>query len=189
MQYKMTKAVFLDRDGTINEDVGDLYLPEQLKFIPGAIRALKMLQEKFLLFIVTNQSGIGRGSFSEVQFLAFDEYFRGLLRAQDILIQNTYFCPHTKEQSCVCKKPNIHYIRIVQQYYDIDLTRSFVVGDHPHDIEMAHNAGTKSIYLLTGHGEKHREDLKINPDFIAKDLYEAATWIIEKDGMKNYAAI
>ena len=181
----MNKAVFLDRDGTINEDVGDLYSPDQLVFIPHAINALKLLQDEFLLLIVTNQSGIGRGVFSESQFSDFDDYFHGVLNGKGIKIQHTYCCPHTKEKFCVCRKPNTHFLEIAQKRYEIDLSESYVIGDHPHDIEMGCSAGMKSVYVLTGHGKKHRKDLNIEPNLIAPNLWEAATWIMQKSRVQS----
>ena len=173
----MKRAVFLDRDGTINEDVGDLYSEDKLIFIPGAIKALKILQRSFSLFIVTNQSGIGSNIFSEADFSSFSECFNMLLKREGIIISHTYYCPHKKEDNCICRKPSPYFLKEAQRQYQVDLEGSFVIGDHPHDIEMAHNVEAKSIYLLTGHGEKHREELLANPNFIANNLYEAARYI------------
>jgi len=173
----MNKAVFLDRDGTINEDVGDFCSPEKLIFISGAIKALKILQERFLLFIVTNQSGIGKKVFSEEEFLQFNKYFETLLKDEDITIKHIYCCPHTKEKNCICRKPSPYFLRQAEKDYDIDLVNSYVIGDHPHDIEMAARVGAGSVYLLTGHGKKHKQELSKDTDFIANDIYEAAIWI------------
>lgn len=176
----MNNAVFLDRDGTINEDVGDFCSPDKLIFIQGSIEALQILQKSFLLFIITNQSGIARGIFSEDRFLWFNDYFNKILRNQNVIIRETYYCPHKKEDDCICHKPKPYFITKAQKEYNINLKNSYVIGDHPHDIEMAHKAGTHSIYLLSGHGKKHRQELLVEPDFIAQDLYEAASWIMEK---------
>jgi len=97
----MNKAVFLDRDGTINEDMGDFCSQEKLVFIPGSIEALKMLQKDFSLFIITNQSGVGKHVFSEEEFLQFNEYFDTFLKNQSITIKYIYYCPHTKEDNCI----------------------------------------------------------------------------------------
>jgi D-glycero-D-manno-heptose 1,7-bisphosphate phosphatase len=105
------KAIFLDRDGTINEDVGDLYQVEKLVFIPDAIEALKILQEQFALFIVTNQSGIGRGAFSENDFIWFSQYYSSLLHREGVVIRRTYFCPHLKGEQCACYKPNPYFLK------------------------------------------------------------------------------
>jgi D-glycero-D-manno-heptose 1,7-bisphosphate phosphatase len=176
----MHKAIFLDRDGTINEDVGDLYSPDNLIFIPGAIEALKSLQQNFLLFIVTNQSGIGKNIFSEDEYLKFNEHFIRLLNSRGVTIRQVYYCPHRKEENCICHKPNQYFIREAEKRYDIDVPNSYVIGDHPHDVEMAYSVGAGSVYLLTGHGKKHLQELNIEPDFIAHDIFEASLWIMSK---------
>lgn len=174
----MPSAIFLDRDGTINEDVGDLFSPDRLVFIPRAIEALKILQQRFILFIVTNQSGIGKNAFSEETFLQFNEYFIQLLNNQGISIKQIFYCPHTKEDNCICRKPNQYFIREAEKRYGIDLRSSYVIGDHPHDAEMAYTVGASSVYLLTGHGKKHLQELTINPNFIANDIFQASLWIM-----------
>jgi histidinol-phosphate phosphatase family protein len=173
----MNKAIFLDRDGTINQDVGHLYQKKKLVLIPGAIKALKILQEKFLLFIVTNQSGISKGAFSEEEFRKFNNYFIELFARQDINIKETFYCPHTKEEKCICHKPSLYFIEEAKKTYNIDICDSYCIGDHPHDVEMAYNIGMHSIFVLTGHGTKHKKELLRQPDYIARDLYEAALWI------------
>ena len=173
----MVKAVFLDRDGTINEDVGDLFEPRKLVFIPHAIEGLKLLCKNFRLFIVTNQSGIGRNAFSQKDFFRFDRFFSALLREEGIHIRRTYVCPHIKEEGCVCRKPSPYFLKRAAMDYGIELKKSFVIGDHPHDVEMAHRAGCNSGYLLTGHGKKHQKELGRRPDLVAENLYAAAVII------------
>jgi histidinol-phosphate phosphatase family protein len=179
-QIKMHKAIFLDRDGTVNEDVGDLYSPNKLIFIPGAIEALRSLQQKFLLFIVTNQSGIGKNIFSEDEYLKFNEHFIRLLNNCGVTIKQAYCCPHRKEEDCICRKPNQYFIREAEKRYGIDVPSSYVIGDHPHDAEMAYRVRAGSVYLLTGHGRKHLQELNFEPDFIADDIFEASLWIMSR---------
>lgn len=176
----MNKAVFLDRDGTINEDLGYICSLDKLKFIPGAFRALRLLQENHELFIVTNQSGVGRKDFTEEELIEFNRNIENILGQEGIRIRKTYYCPHLKEDNCVCRKPSVHFLREAEKQYGIDLKRSMVIGDHPHDIEMARKAGAKGVYLLTGHGEKHRNEITndARPDLIAADIYEAAVRIL-----------
>ncbi len=176
----MGKAVFLDRDGTINEDAGYICSMEQFQILPGAIEALKMLQADHALFIVTNQSGVGRNFFSEQQLISFNQEVERLLLGHGVHIQKTYYCPHLKEDGCGCHKPSPFFLHRAAKDYDIDLSRSAVIGDHPHDIELAHNVGARSVYVLTGHGSKHRDELAVEPDFIAGDLHEGALWIAGK---------
>jgi len=173
----MNNAIFLDRDGTINEDVGDFCSLDKLVFIPRAFESLRMLQKDYLLFIITNQSGIGKGFFSEDDFLQFNAEFCAILKKEGISIKQIYYCPHTKETNCHCRKPSPYFLKQAEKNHDIDLKKSYVLGDHPHEVEMAHKVGAGSVYLLTGHGKKHRQELSKEPDFIANDIYEAAIWI------------
>jgi len=175
----MDKAIFLDRDGTINEDVGDLWQKEKLVLIPHAIEALMMLQKNFSLFIITNQSGIAKKQFSETEYAEFNAYFSKKLSQEGIIIKEILHCPHKKEDNCFCHKPSTYFIERLQKKYNLDLKNSFCIGDHPHDIDMAKRAGTGSVYLLTGHGSKHRNELILNPDYVANSIYEAAVWINE----------
>ncbi len=177
----MKRAVFLDRDGTINEDVGDLYEIERVAFIPGALDALKMLGRRFSLFIVTNQSGIGKGVFDLETYHSFERDYSSLLSGEGIDIVETYCCPHRRDEPCICRKPSTHFMELASERHGIDLARSFVIGDHPHDVEMGLGAGARAIYLLTGHGMKHRSELVVVPHHVADDLAGAAVWICSLD--------
>ncbi|MBD3245821.1 MAG: HAD-IIIA family hydrolase [Candidatus Omnitrophica bacterium] len=172
------RAVFLDRDGTINDDVGYFCSLDRFRFIPGAVEALRSLQKEFTLFIVTNQSGVARKIFSEDELITFNRQVEDLLRACGIEITRTYYCPHLRQDRCQCCKPSPFFLREAAKQYDIDLRRSFMIGDHPHDIETAAAAGAGSVYLLTGHGPKHRSQLRVPPDLVAANISEAAEWII-----------
>jgi D-glycero-D-manno-heptose 1,7-bisphosphate phosphatase len=171
------RAVFLDRDGTINEDVGYFCDMDQFQLIPKAIDALEILQKNFILFIVTNQSGVGRKIFSEKDLILFNGQIEKLLRKNNIIIRKTYYCPHLLEENCHCHKPSPYFLKKAARDYDIDLNESFVIGDHPHDIEMASAVRAKSVYVLTGHGKKHRSELREQPDHIAENIFAAAEWI------------
>jgi D-glycero-D-manno-heptose 1,7-bisphosphate phosphatase len=175
------KAVFLDRDGTINEDVGYLYKKEDLAFIPGAIDAMNMLQEDFLLFIITNQQGISQGVFSEEDFLCFNEEFLEILKKNGINITEVFHCPHTKEENCICRKPKTFFIEKAAEKYCLDIKNSYMIGDHSSDIETGIVLDIKTIYLLSGHGREHIGELGASPDHIAEDLYRASLWINKQD--------
>jgi D-glycero-D-manno-heptose 1,7-bisphosphate phosphatase len=174
------KAVFLDRDGTINEDVGDLDDPSKFRLIPKAAEALKILQDHFCLFVITNQSGIGEGRFDEAGYSRVNDSFMACLKEAGVRILEVRHCPHAKKDRCICHKPSPYFIEKLCAKYEIDVRQSFCIGDHPHDIEMAKRCGARSVYLLTGHGAKHRGELISKPDHIATDLYEAAVWIDRK---------
>jgi D-glycero-D-manno-heptose 1,7-bisphosphate phosphatase len=174
------KAVFLDRDGVINKDPGYVHKIEDFELYSDAIKALKLLKD-FKLIIVSNQSGIGRGYYKEEDFHKFNTHLTEELKKQGIKIEKTYFCPHHPDIKCDCRKPNIKFIKQAEKEFNLDLKNSFMIGDHPHDIEFGQKAGLRSIYLTTGHGIKHKEDLKkrnVTPDLTTDTLLEAARWIL-----------
>ena len=176
----MNKAIFFDRDGVLNVDKGYTYKTQDLKLFPDVVKALSLLKNEFLFFIVTNQSGINKGYYTELDFIKFNTKLVEELGQQGIIIDKTYCCPHTKEENCDCAKPKIMFAKDAQEEFYVDLSKSFVIGDHPHDIGFGKNAGCKSIYMLTGHGKKHQKELKdLKPDFVANSLLEAAEWILK----------
>jgi len=173
----MNKAIFFDRDGTLVDDPGYVHKIEDFKLLPKTIEALKNLKD-FKFFIITNQSGIGRGYYTINDFEKFNKHLIKVLKEDNINIEETFVCPHHPDEVCDCRKPNIKFIKEAEKRFDLDLKKSWVIGDHPHDIELGKNAGCKTVYVLTGHGKKHVNDLKIKPDFIAQDLLEAAKYIL-----------
>jgi len=177
----MKPVVFLDRDGTINEDVGYLFTWERLKFVPRAIEAMLLMQNRFDLFVITNQTGIGERVFTMQEYQNFEGLFKTLLAAHGVEIKKTYCCPHLKAEGCLCLKPGTYFLMEAAKEYGIDLSASYAIGDHPHDIEMGKNAGIKTVYVLSGHGLKHRSELTVQPDYIANDLYDASGWILAQD--------
>jgi len=128
---------------------------------------------------VTNQCGISKGLYTKKDFEKFNNQLIEELRKKWIIIENTYCCPHLREHGCDCAKPNPKFAMDAKKEFNLDLGKSFMVGDHPHDVEFGKNAGCKTIYLMTGHGEKHFKELKIKPDFVAHSLLEAAKWILD----------
>jgi len=154
------RAVFLDRDGTIIEDRGHLCDPSEVVFFPDTINALRRLQEHFLLFIVTNQPGVSKGIVSKNDVEQVNAYVVRRLADAGVKITNVYVCSHKRSDGCQCIKPNPYFLRKAAHDYRVDLLRSFVVGDHPYDIELAANVAACGIFVLTGHGRKHRDELK-----------------------------
>ena len=178
----MVKAVFLDRDGCLNKDTMYPHKTEDFELLPGVVKGLKKLSKDFIFIIITNQSGIGRGIFTEKDMHNFNKKLINELKKENIEIKKIYHCPHTPQEVCDCRKPSTKYIKQAAKEFNIDIKSSWVVGDHPHDVEMGIKAGTKSVYLLTGHGTKHKADLNkkdIKPDFIAKDFLGATEFILE----------
>lgn len=171
-------AVFLDRDGTLIEDQGHLGCPSQVAFFPDTAAALRLLQRDFRLFIVTNQLGIAEGVVTAVQVDRVNDFVRARLARAGIRIEATYCCPHRRADGCGCIKPNPHFPREAAERFGLDLSTSFVVGDHPHDVELARRAGAVGIYVLTGHGAKHQGDLPVGTE-VASGILEAALRIRE----------
>ncbi|MGD2093480.1 MAG: HAD family hydrolase [Phycisphaerales bacterium] len=173
MISKKNAAIFLDRDGTIIEDVGHLKTPSDVVFFPGTFGALRALRKHFLLFIVTNQPGVAEGVISRENVNCVNAYLIKTLAESGIDIADIYVCPHSRSENCVCIKPKPYFAKKAAEDYDIDLQRSFVVGDHPHDIQLAKNVGARGIYVLTGHGHKHLPELQEGVE-VVEGIIEAA---------------
>ena len=189
----MNKAVFLDRDGTVNEEVGYLRSLDLLKLVPGAAAAIGRLNRAgYKVVLVTNQSGVARGYFPESQVAAAHDLLARMLKQEEAFFDAVYYCPHhpTAGNSkhtvvCDCRKPATGLIDRAAKDMDIDLARSFMVGDKWSDVELAHRAGTRSILVLSGFapddpGNKRPSHVD-DPDFTAHDLAEAVDWIIGQE--------
>ncbi len=176
------KAVFLDRDGVINEDVGYLSSPGQLRILPGVPEALKLLRSRgFLRVLVTNQSGVARGHFTEQDLLSIHTELLKRLRDAATELDAIYYCPHLKEGSvedyahlCGSRKPGAGMIEIAARDLDVDLADSFLVGDTLSDIQAAKAAGVRSIFI----GDEEQAK-KYEADASAKDLAKAAELIAD----------
>lgn len=176
----MNKAVFLDRDGTINIDYGYVRKIANFEFIPGVFDALKELAKTgFKIIIITDQSGIGRGYYTEEDYKNLTKYMVKEFEKSSIKIDGIYYCPHSPESSCSCRKPEIGMIKKAKEDFNIDLKKSYFIGDRTSDIQCGHNAGCKTILVKTGNaGEDGRYSMR--PDFVADDLYEAVNLILNK---------
>lgn len=177
-------AVFLDRDGTIIEDRGYLSDPAQVRFFENTVPSLRRLSRRFALFIVTNQSGVARGLITVGDVERVNAHVTAHLSESGIRILETYVCPHLSSGGCSCIKPNPFFLRKAERDHGIDLKHSFVIGDHPHDVVFAENGGANAVYVLTGHGEKHREELPEGTP-VARGIREATDLILA--GMPNWA--
>ncbi|MFH0807857.1 MAG: HAD-IIIA family hydrolase [Elusimicrobiota bacterium] len=177
---KKNKAVFLDRDGTIIEDKGYLNDPQGLEFIEGAIPAMKMLSENgFKLILVTNQSGIGRNIVTLDQLKTIHDKLAGVLSLNSIRFDEIEFCPHLPEQKCLCRKPNTGMAKRAAEKANIDLQKSYCIGDKMTDVEFAKKFGGKGVLIGSGY-------TGVKPDYIAKNLYAAAKWVIsDSPNQKN----
>lgn len=173
---RKSKAVFLDRDGVIIEETGYGYKIEDLKLIKNAVEGLKLLKD-YRLFIITNQSGIGKGIYKIKDFIKYNNYLLKELKKRNISIEKTYYCPHKPEDNCSCRKPKAKFLKSAEKEFNLDIKKSFTIGDKKIDVELGKNAGCKSVLVLTGYGAKSQKSSK--PDYTAKDLLDAAKWILE----------
>lgn len=169
-------AVFLDRDGTIMREVSYCADPKQVEIFPGVPEALQRLRAHgFKLIVITNQSGIGRGYFSEQQYrLVEAEVARAILPAT---LDATYFCPDDPAHATARRKPAPGMILEAQRDHHLNLARSFFIGDKAIDVECGRNAGLRTILVQTGYGA---QETAAKPDWIARDFSAAAGIILKQ---------
>lgn len=179
-----SRFVFLDRDGTLVRDVGYGHRLDDYELLPGVTGALGLLKTAgFRFAIVTNQSGIARGLFTEADFQRFQRRLLADLAAEGIRVEATFMCPHLPDFGCECRKPNPAPLFAARDRFAIDLAGSWVVGDHVGDVRLAANAGCRGVLVLTGHGEEERRRLGDAPvDAVLPDLAAAARHILSRDG-------
>jgi rfaE bifunctional protein nucleotidyltransferase chain/domain len=171
--YERLPAVFVDRDGTVNEHVEYLSDPALFKEIPGSFAALKAMRDLgYRIIIVTNQPGIGLGYFSKEDLFAVNREMMRQSSAIGCFIDKIYFCPHSKGDSCQCRKPNPYFIERAVREMNVDLSKSFVIGDMTSDIQLGKNAGCGTILVRTG---RAGEDAlySATADVVVSDLREA----------------
>ncbi len=168
-------AVFLDRDGVINEvltkRVKFVNKPQQLFFLPGVPQAIKKLNEFFdYVFVVTNQGGVGLGFMKEEQLKNIHVHMAKELKKHGAIIDEVVYCAHKPKAGCACRKPNSKLIVDLAEKYNVDLAKSYMVGDTDTDIIAGKRAGTKGVFL-----GKH----DALADAVFPDLLRAVDWIIE----------
>ncbi len=169
------RAVFLDRDGVINEDVGYLKSWEEFRFIPGSKEAISLLCDNgFSVIVVTNQSGIARGYFSENDLLEIHKKMKREIELSGGRIDGIYYCSHMADYGCRCRKPDTGMLEQAASQYNLDFSSCYVIGDKPIDIEMGKRAGCKTILVRTGYGSSYSGP---EPDFVADNLLDAARMI------------
>ncbi len=185
----MNRAVFLDRDGVLNEDPGFLHRLDELVFFPGVVDALtKLSQTDYKIIIVTNQAGIGRGIFTEKEYVQFEKaYLKRLsqLSSNQIRIDKVYFCPHHPEKGlgiykrpCTCRKPNPGMLLTARDEFDLDLSQCFMVGDKRSDIQAGKSVDCKTILVKTGCGGQGGSGCIVKPNFEVKDLSGAVDLVV-----------
>lgn len=184
-------AVFLDRDGTINEELNFIRRPEEVVLIPGAAEAIRTLNRRgFLTCVISNQSGVARGYLTENDLIPIHARLEEELSRSGAHVDRIAYCPHHPTEgvppykiTCPCRKPATGMLDDAAREMNLDLSRSYVVGDRLTDVEAGKNAGATSVLVLTGYGRQALSELENNgapqPDCIAEDLTAAVEYIIQ----------
>ncbi|MBN1421684.1 MAG: HAD family hydrolase [Planctomycetes bacterium] len=178
----MRRAVFLDRDGTITHE-GDWGAKAKApRMIPGAAEALRRLRDAgFLLFVVTNQSGVARGYYTEDDVRAYHRRMEEIFAEAGVRFEEIAYCPHMPEAGCACRKPGTRFLAEAAARHGIDLARSFIVGDQTTDVELGARNGCTTILVRTGFGGDDGK-LEATPDYVVADIAEAAEKILAVGG-------
>ena len=180
------RAVFVDRDGTLNEEVGYLSRMDQLKIFPRAVEAIRLVNASGMkAVVISNQSGIARGYFTEDFVRSVHDRINQLLGAEGARIDGFYVCPHHPvhgsgiyKRDCDCRKPKPGLLLQAAAEMNIDLARSYMIGDMLKDIEAGKKAGARGILVKTGYGSNIvRTDM---PAYIAEDILDAVKWILRE---------
>ena len=188
-------AVFLDRDGVINEQMGYINHESRFVLLPGVGEAIRRLNRAGLAVVVaTNQSGLARGYFPESLLKAVHEKLRNELARAGARLDGIHVCPHLPEakvaafrRDCDCRKPKPGLLLRAAADLGLDLSRSYMVGDRYQDIRCGLAAGTKTVLVRTGYGRGEERYIGpaagVNPDAVVEDLPEAAAWILRDAGL------
>ncbi|MBA2341000.1 MAG: HAD family hydrolase [Pyrinomonadaceae bacterium] len=189
-------AAFIDRDGTISEEVGYINHPSRFRVFPYAAEAVRIINDAgWLAILVTNQAGVARGYFTEDLITVVHDRLRNELEANGAHLDAIYYCPHHPSvgeapfrATCDCRKPQPGLILRAARDFEIDLTRSWMIGDRYSDTELARNAKLKAAFVLSGYGrgewEYGRASWKYQPDMVADDLLEATRMIVARGEIK-----
>jgi D-glycero-D-manno-heptose 1,7-bisphosphate phosphatase len=182
-------AIFMDRDGTINEDIGYVTNVEELTIYPWAAEAVRLINESGMkAIVITNQSGVARGLYTEEALRSIHDRMIEELGSEGARVDGVYYCPHHPEigeqQYCVacgCRKPEPGMLHRAAREHDIDLARSYVIGDKASDINLASNAGARGVLVLTGYGRgtlEGRDRYPCEPEIVADNLLDAVKQIL-----------
>ncbi len=176
-------AVFLDRDGTVSEEIGYMYDVSLYRIFPWTGEAIRMINQTGMhVILTTNQSGVERGYFSERMVHRVHKRLRDEIGRHGARLDAAYFCPHHPESGCTCRKPRPGMLFRGQKEFEVDLGNSYMVGDRYLDVQTGKAAGTQTILVMTGDGRSEREQFKdeeLQPDLFAEDLVEAAELILK----------
>lgn len=183
------EAVFLDRDGVINEDIGYVIDPNDLRLIPGSANAIRRINERSIrVLVATNQAGVARGYFPESHVVRFNEALSRGLEKEGAHIDKFYYCPHHPTAGrgiyktvCDCRKPMPGLLHQAAKDFSLDLKKCVIIGDKASDVGAGVSAGCRTILVMTGYGEQERISWKesFQPDLIARDLAHAVQILFE----------
>lgn len=169
----------MDRDGTVCREVNYLSRPEDLVLFPFTSKSIRILNENdFLVIIITNQSGIGRGFIKESVLEEIHAKLKRELEPENAVLDAIYYCPHVPGDNCVCRKPRIGLIERACSEFGIDLANSWMVGDKAIDVETGYNSGCRTALVRTGYGQNEIRELRKMPDLITENLESAVFEII-----------
>ena len=186
-------AVFIDRDGTINEQMGYINHIDRFVLLQGTAEAIRLLNlHRYLVIIISNQSGVARGYFPMELLEKVHVHMKTLLEKEDAVVDGIYFCPHHPSGiipdyriACNCRKPGTGLIEKACKHFNIDLEKSWVIGDRCEDIELAHRSHLKGILVRTGYGLGEIDYVlpctTFKPNHIAKNLLHAVRWIFSRE--------
>lgn len=192
-------ALFMDRDGTVSEEVGYVNHPSRFRVFPYSAEAIKLLNDNdWLAIVVTNQAGVARGYFAEDVIARVHDQLRHQLESASAKLDAIYYCAHHPSVGeppyrldCDCRKPKPGLIDRATKDFEIDLERSWMVGDRYGDIELARNAGLHSAFVLSGYGrgewEYQRSTWKLEPEVVGETLLDVARIVIERDRARTTA--
>ena len=181
------KAVFVDRDGTINVDVHYLDDPDKFEMYPGVQIGMKKLQENgFKIIVITNQSGIARGYFTEEQLSHIHERMKQEFQMFNVTLDGIYYCPHHPNDECNCRKPNTGLFEKAIAEHDIDVKKSYMLGDKILDIGAGKKIGVRTVLIPEPHVREdflsQKNEWEHHPDYIADDFKDAVEWILKIKG-------
>ncbi len=172
---KQQRFVALDRDGTIIVECHYLSDPIQVELLPGAADGLRKLSAMGLgLVVITNQSGLGRGFFDQARLDQIHQRMRELLEKGGVTLDGIYFCPHTPEDHCSCRKPKPGLLELAAKEIGFEPKNCFVIGDKPCDIELGQGVGATTLLVCTGYGAQGVAEMATQPEYIVDDLSDAA---------------
>jgi D-glycero-D-manno-heptose 1,7-bisphosphate phosphatase len=187
-------AIFMDRDGTVSQEVGYVVHLDRYALLPRSVEAVRRINAAgYAAIVATNQSGVARGLFSEERVEEVHRRLREWLAAGGARLDGIYYCPHHPREGqgpwtrrCDCRKPLPGMLRRAAAEHDLDLARSYMIGDTGRDLGAGAAAGATPVLVLTGYGRGEIEHLRhrwtVEPTFVAEDLLDAVQWILAREG-------